>query len=302
MAWLYLPSMESLSFRESQDLTSALNTSSQTQEPFVMSRGKRMRLKSFMRKCSKENYLMPRYIPMCEPFHPLLITSLKKWISLQQDSHVSHSVPPVLEREPMTKDGYGLQSLKSLGKLDRPSYSWKTFQTSLMNGGHLTRFQSPWPKSGSILNGVLYERPMLGPIIKETVYSSLDGKTEVYPKSLFPTPTANDGHNHTLPKSQSKRDSLVGKIMNFPTPTASDGKRTSKKYGGGNLTLFGKVSLLPTPTTTGNQLCPSEMKKGSSFKNLKAISTLHGGEGNRLSPLFVEWMMGFPTGWTDLER
>ena len=135
------------------------------------------------------------------------------------------------------------------------------------------KFQSPWPKSGSILNGVLLERQKLGPIIKETVYSSLPISLEHFQGSIYPTPTTKDAFNQTFPKSHLKWDSLVGKIMR-----------------------------LPTPTTTGNQLCPSEMKKGGSFDNLKQISDLHGGEGTRLSPLFVEWMMGFQTGWTDLER
>ena len=252
MAWLYLPSMEYLSSLELEALTLGLNISSPIQEPFVMSRGKPMRLKSFMLKCSKENYLMPPYIPTCDPSHPLLITSLKKWISSLPVSLVSPSQTPVPEREPKITGGFGIQSFKPLGKFDLPSYSWKTFQTSLMTGGHLMKYQSPFPKSGSILNGVLFERPILAQIIKETVCSSLHTYPLDYTESklnyqiqtsILPTPTANDGKNHTLPKSQSKRDSLVGKIMN-----------------------------------------------------------LHGGEGTRLSPLFVEWMMGFPTGWTDLER
>jgi hypothetical protein len=61
----------------------------------------------------------------------------------------------------------------------------------------------------------------------------------------------------------------------YPTPTASDGTRGSTSYGPGNLTL-----------------------KGAAMQN-----TLHGGITKpRLSPLFVEWMMGFHTGWTDLEH
>ena len=240
MAWLYLPVLP--------DLTLDLIKSCPIQEPFVMSRGKPMRLKSFMLKCSKENYLMPQYIPTCDPSHPLLITSLKKWISSQPVSLVSRSQTPVPERERKMNGGFGIQSFKPLGKFDPHTYFWRTFQTSLMNGGHLMKFQSPWPKSGSILNGVLLERPTLGPIIKEIVYSSLPISLEPFQASIYPTPTTNDGQNHTFPKSQSKRESLVGKIMNIQT------------------------------------------------------SNLHGGEGNRLSPLFVEWMMGFPTGWTDLER
>ena len=281
MAWLYLPSMEFLSSLESQDLTSAFNTLSQIQEPSVSLRGKSIPRKSFIKRCNSDSYTLHPFIPMLSPSHPLLITSLKKWISSLPVSHVNHSPKLDHEKESLMKDGYGIQYLTPLAKLHLPSYSWKTFQTSLMNGGHLMKYQNPFPKSGSILNGQMYERPTLGPIIKETVFSSLLTKQELYQNStlptptvsdtiggvrkpdlkrkmaqklrdevlqpfLFPTPTANDGQNHTFPKSQIKRNSLVGSIM-------------------------------------------------------KTTSTIHGGSENRLSPLFVEWMMGFPTGWTDLE-
>ena len=161
---------------------------------------------------------MPRYIPMLSPSHQLLITSLKKWISSLPVFHVNHSVPPVQEMELKTTDGSGTQYFKPLCKLHLPSYSWRTFQTSLMIGGPLMKFQNPFPKSGSILNGLMFERPTLGPIIKETVCSSL----------------------HTNPKDSPN--------LFFPTPTSSDGIRTSKTYGAGNLTLYGKVLELPTPT------------------------------------------------------
>ena len=271
MTWFYLPCTELASSQELEALTLELSISSPNLKPFAMSRGKSLTPKSFFKKCKKENYLMPQYIPTCEPSHPSLITFLKKWISSRQVSHVNPSLLLEGSRVQMTKDGYGIPYFKLLSKLDLHSYSWKTFQTSLMNGKHLMKFQSPFPKSGSILNGQMFERRTLGPTIKETVCSSLLTDQENYQTSFL------------------------------PTPTASDGIRTSKNYGGGNLTLYGKVLQLPTPPTTGNQLCASEMKKGGSFNNLKAISNLHGGEGNRLSPLFVEWMMGFPTGWTELE-
>lgn len=313
MAWLYLPSMEFLSSLELQGLTSALNESSQKLEPFAMSRGKCLERSSFIRRCKKDSYTLHPSIPMLSPSHPLLITSLKKWISSQPVSHVNLSVPPVQEREPKTNVGFGNQYLKPLARFDQTSYSWRTFQTSLMNGGHLTKFLRAWPKSGSILNGQMYERAKLGPIIKETVYS----------------------FSHTKPEP------LIESI--YPTPTASHGKRTSKTYGGGNLTLFGKVSLLPTPTasdplkhSTGglhrllvqgrrkssetrqhllptpttndgqNHTFPKSQSKrdslvGKIMKQPSTISQVNGGKGNRLSPLFVEWMMGFPTGWTDLE-
>ena len=312
MVWLYLPSMEFPSFLESEVLTSALNTSSQTPEPFVMSRGKSLRLKSFIKKCNRDSYTLHPSIPMLSLSHPLLITSLKKWISSLPVSHVNHSHKLEVEREPMITDGFGIQYFTPLCKLDLPSYSWKTFQTSLMNGGHLMKYQNPFPKSGSILNGQMYERPTLGPIIKETVFSSLLTKQELYQNSTLPTPTVSDTiggvRKPDLKRkmAQKLRDEVLQPIL-FPTPTASDGIRTSKTYGAGNPTLFGKVSNLPTPTANDghNQTFPKSQSKRNSLVGKimnQTISIHHGGQGTLLSPLFVEWMMGFPTGWTDLEH
>lgn len=81
--------------------------------------------------------------------------------------------------------------------------------------------------------------------------------------------------------------------------------------------------LLPTPTCTANQLAPS-MAKHKGCRALQALlptPTCHnakeGGypaEGNRKTPTlgwclggkphpnFTEWMMGWPSGWTDLKQ
>jgi len=78
--------------------------------------------------------------------------------------------------------------------------------------------------------------------------------------------------------------------------------------------------LLATPTATANQLAPSMQKHPSSramwptptardwkdngkspaelARNSKTLATHAGG---KLNPQWVEWLMGFPIGWTDLD-
>ena len=53
MAWLYLP--------ESVGLNSELISSSQSQEPFVLSRGKPITLKSYKTKLKRNNWKKPKY-------------------------------------------------------------------------------------------------------------------------------------------------------------------------------------------------------------------------------------------------
>lgn len=58
--------------------------------------------------------------------------------------------------------------------------------------------------------------------------------------------------------------------------------------------------LLATPTTQSNQLCPGMQK----WKGCKAWVT-HFPEvnevGGLINPMWIEWMMGWPIGWTDLK-
>ena len=66
---------------------------------------------------------------------------------------------------------------------------------------------------------------------------------------------------------------------------------------------------LPTPTATDAKMNPCTPSRHTG-KHATCINTVIGqteeaqqlGQKARLSPLFVEWMMGFPIGWTDLER
>ncbi len=89
----------------------------------------------------------------------------------------------------------------------------------------------------------------------------------------------------------------------LPTPSASSygsnqegaAGRTGKKRHSLQ-TLAKRGELLATPTAKGNQLAP-QMKKWAScraFKKAHPPGPLH--------PQFVEWMMGFPKDWTEIDH
>lgn len=83
---------------------------------------------------------------------------------------------------------------------------------------------------------------------------------------LWPTPTAQDAKNSTLPPSQRCRGSLPGEILRlWTTPKANAGTGASK----------------------------SPNRQGA--PDLQAVC------GGTLNPTWVEWLMGFPIGWTDLD-
>ncbi len=96
---------------------------------------------------------------------------------------------------------------------------------------------------------------------------------------LWRTPTVNDAINSSLPPSQINRDSLTSQLMR---------------------------TMYPTPTT-GAGLCGGEHHS----KRLKAKAesgeiteeerrSMAAGNGGQLNPDWVEWLMGFPVGWTSL--
>ena len=103
---------------------------------------------------------------------------------------------------------------------------------------------------------------------------------------------------------------LQTKIGLLPTPTVQESKRattngenrskkTGQRFGIG---LAQKVLLLPTPTCNdaqNNSLPQSQALRDSVPGAL--IQTLGRNTGYRLQPVFVEWMMGYPPGWTELE-
>ena len=75
----------------------------------------------------------------------------------------------------------------------------------------------------------------------------------------------------------------------WPTPVA-DGDRTTN-YAQGGTSLGWAVRNMPTPTVHGNY-----NRKGASKTSGNGLATVIGGT---LNPTWVEWLMGWPLGWTD---
>ena len=125
---------------------------------------------------------------------------------------------------------------------------------------------------------------------------------------LLPTVTAQD-YKHRGPNS--RQQGLPEYVRMWPTPKASDYKGSGpagtksavhdlKKHN-----LKGVVMFYPTPTT-GAGLCGGT----GNFQQLKDLEargqiteeerrSMAAGNGGQLNPDWVEWLMGFPPGWTE---
>lgn len=87
----------------------------------------------------------------------------------------------------------------------------------------------------------------------------------------------------------------------WPTPVASDTGSRSKPYAQGGTPLSLAVKLWPTPTTMkstgGAALCKWG---GAGARKKMATMVSHAEMNGPLNPQWVEWLMGWPAGWSDL--
>ena len=166
----------------------------------------------------------------------------------------------------------------SFAKYDRATSSWKTRQCSLLGGS--TEISGTRPKWGSMRDGEL-----LAP-------TTLEPPTNGKGCGLWPTPTCGGG-GQTLPEGTT------------PTGKTPEGRKQTvclERY-----VQMVEKKIWPTPTVCGNY-----NRKGSSATSGDGLETAvkrhlsdarsHGRQTQqmRLNPEWVEWLMGWPIGWTEL--
>ncbi len=177
----------------------------------------------------------------------------------------------------------GLNTSGSFAHFDPQSSSWKTYQLCLQGG--LASFSEGWPRAGMTRSGIAYPRQPSAP------------RTYAIESSLLPTPAVSEGGgNRSGYPGAPFRPSLQGMASRgmLPTPRASDAERG----GRGELLHMVKGAtkprgMLPTPMARDWKGKTNDQRNSPSLPD--AI-------GGKLHPRFVEWMMGFPDGWTDLDR
>lgn len=121
---------------------------------------------------------------------------------------------------------------------------------------------------------------------------------------MFPTPTVT-GNNNRKGLSPKSGDGLATAVRRmFATPQARDfrtgeGKRWVDEKRSRNLNdqvaFLSGHRLLPTPTCQDSSNNAGESQFDRNSLPLNAVV------GGALNPEWVEWLMGFPVGWTDLK-
>jgi hypothetical protein len=120
--------------------------------------------------------------------------------------------------------------------------------------------------------------------------------------AMWPTPTSSLGTNggRVTPAKALEGGTLIEALSartTWPTPTVCDNynrKGASATSGDGLATA---VLKFPTPSTLG--INGGSHSQAAAVKRGQAVTEVNGGS---LNPTWVEWLMGWPIGWTDLRH
>src|SRR5690606_30018132 len=189
---------------------------------------------------------------------------------------------------------------------DPATSSWRTSQRCLLEGW--ASYSETWPRAGMMRSGIAFRRQPLAPITSVIEFSSLPTPTAtpygsnksptsgaaVRPSlhsmartGLWSTPKASDSTRGFSRSELRRKSPSLAALAHIPTPTVNDSRSgrnaTAKRRPGARLspgmTLVDYVTLYP------NSDQPSR-------------GTERWEVSGQLNPTWVEWLMGFPLGWT----
>lgn len=206
----------------------------------------------------------------------------------------------------------------SLAKFDPDTSSWKTAQLSLLGG--LEEFSETWPRWGLMRAGECWERQTLAP------------RTSESGSGLWPTPQAmlatSDLNFRCSGDGREKPNKLGWAVAErtWPTPTVCgnyNSKGASATSGDGlatavatSLTMsdlvstdapIAKAKMYPTATATAYKGWSPKHNRADTDDRLdytverEAFNPGQQTPPMRLNPAWVEWLMGWPIGHTELK-
>jgi len=208
--------------------------------------------------------------------------------------------------------GSGASLPESLASYDPATHSFRTFQRSL--DGDLAPFSATLPRSGTMRNGIVSRLPPLVPRISGIAFSFWPTPTVPNggrsPKGgMSPTGMTPDGKKRQVDLQHAVR--MVERQM-WPTPRASEYKNPRGKTGnrsdanrakaGWTLSeMVREAERQMWPTPTARDWRSDKASSATHAKNSRPSSEVaaQGQASGALNPQFVEWLMGFPDGWTD---
>ena len=169
----------------------------------------------------------------------------------------------------------------SFAKYDPGLSLWKTPQCSLL--GDSEEFLETWPQWGLMRDGECWEQRTL----EQTIRGTESGLSE-----KWPTPVASKGDAWRGDGQVSMVARNVETYEEYLLLTQGSSKKKRDKYW-------------PTPQASdnrdrGNMSNPSIQRRLAIGKQIMLSQSVDPISG-KLNPTWVEWLMGWPLGWTDLK-
>ena len=188
--------------------------------------------------------------------------------------------------------GYGASSPASLARYDPDTHSLKTAQLSLIEDSKGCSLILP--RSGWMRNGECYQQPML---VRRT-YESAFGLWRTPTVGMLNADRAKDPEYTSRKELKGQTITLADQVKHerlWPTPTVCGNynrKGASETSGDGLATAVLKVAA-----PTARDWRSGKASQKTMERNSRPLSEQIGGS---LNPNWVEWLMGWPIGWTDL--
>ena len=327
MAYLYVPGLA----ESRSDSESFLATDT---EPFVMSRGKPMQRRSLERAWKTKPWMSRLSGLTLEP--STAARGVAKWILLLPDTLASRLALPADDVEPMIPDICGLMLGESLKRPKLLTASAKTLRG--ISVSDLSKYEPNYKIWATQCRGQCLARRKLARLIGVSGCSSWptargadsanaanttagrkpghkyhDGDTLVDATRMWPTPRSSMNENRTTHPAPTHGKThgrvLAGEAAQWATPTGRDHKDGA--CADANVptnALLGRQALrTPMPgdtcSTDGQNLnLPWPSPRPSKTDKLECNTRNATGKGRKLNPLFVEWLMNFPSGWSDVNR
>jgi hypothetical protein len=197
------------------------------------------------------------------------------WLTMESDLTLSAAdspaktlaLPEKAQDLPVSDQDSGGNTTASSRKRGRPGSLQKMSRPYAIEDW--MKFSAAYLRSGTTQNGIVYPLQPLAPLTVETE------------SGLWPTPTAN-------PSNACSLDAGL--------------KEAERLHPQGRWTLWSQVAaqevygrrMWPTPDAS-----PHKYRLQGNTQQSKSLNGIHGG---KLNPQWVEWLMGFPIGWTDLKH
>lgn len=200
----------------------------------------------------------------------------------------------------------------SFARYDRATASWRTAQCLLLGG--LESFSGTWPRSGMMRRGRCYPLKIAAHRMNGRGCGS---------SQKIPTPTVHGNYNRKG-LSKNSADGLATYVKKWPTPQSRDfksGMASRVERSWRNLNDW--AAKFPTPcrmdyngagktgtfrdrlTPRTNGMCGGSgawAQMGRLVREGKMMDKerhqIGAGNGGKLNPDWVEWLMGWPIGWT----